>query len=107
MSTTEVPDLALDNVDTSRIMDRVTAELHDIAAAFDRASEASHPNMELLEASRAIQSALVSLSNWSGSHDDGAPVTNPAAGPLTLQEAWIAARLADPSDDRRSTWPDV
>jgi hypothetical protein len=40
MSTTEVPDLALDNVDTSRTMYRVTAELNEIATAVDRVSEA-------------------------------------------------------------------
>ncbi len=111
MSTTELPDLALgdaDNVDTGGIMSRVTAELHEIAAAFDRASEASHPTMELLEASRAIQSALVSLGNWRGSQDDGLfPVATTDADPLTLQQAWRAARPADPLDARRSSWPDV
>ncbi|HEV3264488.1 MAG TPA: hypothetical protein VG014_03130 [Acidimicrobiales bacterium] len=102
MSTIEVPDVALGGIDTDGVMHRVTGGLHDIAAEIDRMSEASLPNMDLLEASRAIQSALVSLSNWNGSDNDRIPVVLPDTGPLTLSEAWIAARLADPLDARRT-----
>jgi hypothetical protein len=107
MSTTEASELALGNLDPSRVMSWVTAELNEIAAAVDRAMQQSRPTMELLEASRAIRNALVSLSNWSGSRDDGIRAANPDAGTLTLQEAWAAARLADPLDARRSTGLDA
>ena len=107
MSTTEAPSLGLSRIDTSRVMHQVTAELSEIASAVDRVSESSHPTMELLEASRAIQSALVSLSHWNGSHNDEVPVANADAATLTLSEAWIAARLHDPWDIPRSTWVDA
>lgn len=106
MSTIEVPDVALGTIATSREMRRVTAELYEVAAAVDRVSEVSHPSMELLEASRAIRSALVSLSNSSGFRDAGIPVPMSAAGGITLQDAWIAARPAEPSDAGRSSWLD-
>jgi hypothetical protein len=107
MSTTEVPDAALDGIDTDRVIHRVASELHDIAAEIDRVSETSRLSVDLLEASRAIQSALVSLSNWSAPGHDPIPEVLSDTGSLTLQDAWIAARLADPLDARRSTWPDV
>jgi hypothetical protein len=60
--------------DTNGAMNQVRAELRRIAAAVDRVSDISHPTMELLEASRAIQSALVSLGNWSGAASSEAPL---------------------------------
>jgi hypothetical protein len=63
--------------ETNGAMNQVRAELRRIAAAVDRVSDLSHPTMELLEASRAIQSALVSLGNWSGAASTEAPVLSP------------------------------
>lgn len=77
----------MDNVETARAvgvgadangaMSQVRAELRKIAAAVDRVSDISHPTMELLEASRAIQSALVSLANWNGPAVGEAPMFSP------------------------------
>jgi hypothetical protein len=103
MSTTEALDVTTGNVDISPIMDRVTAELNDIAAAVDRVSEVSHPTVELLEASRAIQSALVSLSNWNGSHEERVQESGAGTAMLTLSDAWIAFRPHDPWDRVGST----
>jgi hypothetical protein len=103
VSTTEAPEVMAGNGDTRRVMHRVTAALNDIAAVVDRVSELSHPTMELLEARRAIQSALVSLSNWNGSDDERVPVRGAATAMLTLSDAWIAFRPHDPWDRVRST----
>jgi hypothetical protein len=59
--------------DLSRVLHEATAELSNIAVAVDRASEVPNPTMEILEASRAIHSALVFLSDWSGSVSDDVP----------------------------------
>jgi hypothetical protein len=58
------------NDDTSGILYQVTADLTAIAAVVDRASEASDPMMDLLEASRALHTALVFLSRWSSARGD-------------------------------------
>jgi hypothetical protein len=58
-------------------MNQVRVELRKIAAVVDRVSEASRPTMELLEARRAIQNALVSLSNGSGTPVDEPTVAGP------------------------------
>ncbi|HWE69779.1 MAG TPA: hypothetical protein VG205_05425, partial [Acidimicrobiales bacterium] len=67
MNDVETAKAALVGADANGAMTQVRAELRKIAAAVDRVSDISHPTMELLEASRAIQSALVSLGNWNGS----------------------------------------
>jgi hypothetical protein len=103
----EIPGVESGNMEASRVMHRVTEELSEIAVAVDRVSEASHPTMELLEASRAIQSALVSLNNWRELHGTWIPAMKFSAGSSTLKEAWIAARFADPLDGPRSIWMDV
>jgi hypothetical protein len=66
MNDIETAKAVLERADTNRAMNQVRAELRKIAAAVDRFSDISHPTVELLEASQAIQSALVSLGNWSG-----------------------------------------
>jgi hypothetical protein len=58
------------STDTSGILYQVTADLTAIAAVVDRASEASNPMMDLLEASRALHTALVFLSRWSSARGD-------------------------------------
>lgn len=77
MSDVETAKAVLVGADTNGAMNQVRAELWTIAAAVDRVSDISHPTMELLEASRAIQSALVSLGNWSGAAGGEAPVFSP------------------------------
>ncbi|HEX3564121.1 MAG TPA: hypothetical protein VHU17_02005 [Acidimicrobiales bacterium] len=67
---------ALARAETNGAMNQVRAELRRIAAAVDRVSDISHPTVELLEASRAIQSALVSLGNWSGTASSEAPLVS-------------------------------
>jgi hypothetical protein len=47
-------------VDTNRVVCQVKAQLISIASTVDRVSEPSAPTVELLEASRAIQTAPVS-----------------------------------------------
>ncbi|HEY1988214.1 MAG TPA: hypothetical protein VGG43_02010 [Acidimicrobiales bacterium] len=103
MSTTEAPEVISGDADTSRVMHRVTAELGEIAAVVDRVSEVSPPTVELLEARRAIQSALVSLGNWNGSHEAREQVSGAGTAMLTLSDAWIAFRPHDPWDRVRST----
>lgn len=46
---------------------KVMPELRSIAALVESAGEASVQSMELLEVGRAIQTALVVLSDWGGS----------------------------------------
>jgi hypothetical protein len=46
------------------VMCQVVVDLSTIAAAVDGVSATSTPTMELLEAGRAIQTALVLLSDW-------------------------------------------
>lgn len=77
MDDAETAKAVLVRAETNGAMNQVRAELRKIAAAVDRVSDISHPTMELLEASRAIQSALVSLGNWSGAASSEAPVLNP------------------------------
>jgi hypothetical protein len=55
----------MDKRDAVGMLDEVTVELSNIAAAVDRLSEASHPTTELLEASHAIHRALVFLESSS------------------------------------------
>ncbi|HEX3839190.1 MAG TPA: hypothetical protein VHU85_00215 [Acidimicrobiales bacterium] len=74
MNDVEAAKAVVVGAETNGAMNQVRAELREIAAAVDRVSDLSHPTMELLEASRAIQSALVSLGNWSGSTSGEAPV---------------------------------
>jgi hypothetical protein len=57
-------------LDTSTgVLYEVIVELRNIAAAVDRVSEMSRSTPDVLAASRAIHSALVLLSEWSGSRD--------------------------------------
>ncbi|HWD52196.1 MAG TPA: hypothetical protein VG412_07335 [Acidimicrobiales bacterium] len=103
MDKTEAPAHGLANADTGGLMQRLTAQLGEIAAAVAGVSETSSPAIELLEASRAIQSALVSLSNWDGSHDERGRTSGAGAATVTLRDAWIAFRPHDPWDRLRST----
>jgi hypothetical protein len=103
MDKTEAPGSGPDGADTGGLMQRVTAELGEIAAAIARVSQTSSPTVELLEASRAIQSALVSLSNWNGSHDERVQTTGTGSATMTLRDAWIAFRPHDPWDRLRPT----
>jgi len=105
MDRTEAAELASGDAETGKIVHRVTAELGEIAAEVARVSEASSPNMELLEASRAIQSALVSLSNWNGSDDKRVEMSGAAR--LTLRDAWIAFGPHESWDRVRPTPLDV
>jgi hypothetical protein len=59
--------------DPRRVLHEATVELSNIATAVDLASDVPNPTMEILEASRAIHSALVFLSDWSGSVSDDVP----------------------------------
>ncbi|MGH9097436.1 MAG: hypothetical protein ACRDWB_08430 [Acidimicrobiales bacterium] len=103
MGGSEVPELASDGADAIGAMHRVIAELGEIAAEVARVLAVASPTMELLEASRAIQSALVSLSDWNGSHDERVPVSGAGTAMLTLSDAWMAFRPHDPWDRVRST----
>jgi hypothetical protein len=59
-----------DRLDTStEVLYEVTAELSNIAAALDHATEIFKSTPDVLAASRAIHSALVLLRDWSGSRD--------------------------------------
>jgi hypothetical protein len=77
MNDVETAQSVLVGAETRGAMNQVRAELRKIAAAVDRVSDIPHPTVELLEASRAIQSALVSLGNWSGAASSEAPVLSP------------------------------
>ena len=103
MSTIEGPDAEMGNGDTSGVMQRVTAELGEIAAEIARVIATASPTMELLEASRAIQSALVSLSSWNGSREERVQVTGAGTAMVTLSDAWMAFHPNDPWDRVRST----
>jgi hypothetical protein len=59
-----IPGVAVIKVDMDGVISQVTAELSTLAATVDGVSEAATPTMELLEASRAIQTALVLLNDW-------------------------------------------
>lgn len=107
MSTTEVPDVEMGDIDTSLVMHRLAAELNEIAAEIGRLSAIASPTMEFLEASRAIQSALVSLSNWDESHDEKAPKSGADSAMPTLSDAWIAFGPHEPWDRVRPTPLDV
>jgi hypothetical protein len=103
MDKTEATGNRLDGADTSGVIPRVTAELAEIAAAVARVSRTLSPTVELLEASRAIQSALVSLSNWDGSHHERVEATGAGMATMTVRDAWIAFRPHDPWDRVRPT----
>ncbi len=49
------------------------SQLMGAAATIDRLGDVCGPSMELLEARRAVHSALVALSGWGGSLDNDAP----------------------------------
>ena len=57
-------DTNVTKIDRHGLMCQMTAELRAIAATVDRVSDACPPTVELLEASHAIQTALVLLNDW-------------------------------------------
>jgi hypothetical protein len=60
-------DVDLIDADARGVINQAKAELSAIAAAVDRVSEVSHPTVELLDARRAIYTALVVLNDWQSS----------------------------------------
>jgi len=52
-------------------------ELSSVAAIVDRLCDASHPSMELLDASRSVHNALVFLDEFGGSPGDHSPGARP------------------------------
>jgi hypothetical protein len=58
-------DTYVTKIDRHGLMSQVTAELKAIAATVDRIADAYPPTVELLEASHAVQTALVLLNDWS------------------------------------------
>jgi hypothetical protein len=64
MDKAEIPGVAVIKVDMDGVISQVAAELSTLAATVDGVSGAAAPTMELLEASRALQTALVLLNDW-------------------------------------------
>ena len=60
-------DVDVIDADARGLINQAKAELRAIAAAVDRVSEVSHPTVELLDARRAIYTALVVLNDWQSS----------------------------------------
>ena len=66
---------------TAELLDRAMAELIGVATLIDLLDDASHPSMELYEASRTVQNAIVALRNWGRSRADDALAVRTVACP--------------------------
>ena len=74
------------------LLGKATAELSDVAAIVDGLTRVSEPTMELIEAKRAVHSALVSLGALDAAIRSVAPAEVSPRGPCVSQEGKGAGR---------------
>ena len=68
------------------LLGRATAELSDVATIVDRLTRVSEPTMELIEAKRAVHTALVSLHALDAAIRSVAPAEVTPRGPRVSHE---------------------
>jgi len=59
--------------DQGALLLQARSALIGAAATIDRLSTAAGPSIELIEATRAVQNALIALRGWGSPPDDAAP----------------------------------